>query len=226
MQPAEVSQGNPKENSNLPPKEPTDKIQSASPAPLSRQVLDLAARLVFDTPRSVSEVLWRVFSILGLSSLLITGYTLWRYPDTLSDLAMGRAAQAMALRFTRNSELRRKVMIHVSSFISRSRPDHFALVGWPTSTTGQLLWDTGQAESWPVTLDGIYSPNLVPAVGPMVFGECWTGDFDDGGDWHLCPIKDHESVRGFVVAHWSTKPSESRLRSLKHLAEQIESMIY
>lgn len=210
----------------MPQEDPADKGVSKSSEPLTKQILGVFTRLIFDTPDSISEMVWRVFSVLGLSTILIVGYTLWRYPDITAHMMQGNRNAEMSLRLVRNQDLKRRVMVHVSSFIHRNRPDRLALVGWVTATTGQLIWDSGEVDKWPITLQGIYSPNLVQAAGPLLFGECWSGELEDKKIWHLCPIKDKDNANGFIVAQWDKPPTANQLRSFKHLAEQLESMIY
>lgn len=215
-----------KKRGALPQEDPADKCSTKGTESILRQLLGVLSRIIFDTPDSISETVWRVFSVLGLSTILIAGYTFWRYPDLLASSLSGSKQTELSSRLIKNQDLKRRAMVHISSFIHRSQPARFALVSWPTATTGQLVWDTGSIDQWPVTLQGIYSPNLVQAAGPLLFGECWNGLLEDNNTWHLCPIKDKDNAMGFIVAQWSKDATPTQLRSFKHLAEQLEAIIY
>ena len=187
--------------------------------------IDLIEELVLDVPDSFAEAVWRIFSVMGLSALLIAGFMFWRYPHVMATWIDHTASPLLTDRLAENKSSKDTIMTEISNFIHRTHPIRFALVSWPTSTTGEIVWDTGGSNDWPVSLDGIFSPNLIPAVGPMVFGECWEGSFI-ADQWFLCPISDDKNVWGFVITQWQAKPTENNKRSLRHLAQRIEEMLY
>ena len=194
---------------------------------LIRQLIDLLSNIVLDTPDHPAELLWRVFSIFCLSSIFISGFLVWRHPEVVTQmLTRAEPSPLLTDRLTEKPELKTEVMKHVSSFIHHNRPSKLALVSWPTATTGSVVWDSGDAQFWPVKLNGLYSLNLVPAVGPMVFKECWIGQFGSSPNWLLCPIHDDTDVWGFVITQWQATPTPIQKRSLRHLTERLESLIY
>lgn len=206
---------------------PDPKDNERGTGSIVRQVVTLLSNIVLETPDNLSETIWRTFSILGLSSILISGFIVWRHPDIVSQwLIKEEESSIFTDRLEKVGKDKVKVMEHVSRFIHRQKPSKFALVSWPTATTGAIVWDSGNASEWPVTLNGLYSSNLIPAVGPMVFGECWRGSFEANGFWILCPIHDATDVWAFVAAEWPADTTENQRRSLRFLAERIESLIY
>lgn len=185
--------------------------------------VELITHVVLDVPGSVGEVLWRVFSTLGLSTLLITGFILWRHPDVI---IQREPSPVVAERLRRDPAAEKETMSMVSAFIRRHLPARFALVSWPTATTGESLWTSSSTQGWPTSLDGLLSPNLIPAVGPLVFGECWQGSLSGSDGWLVCPISDDTDVWGFVIAQWPEGVPVNASRGLSHLAERIEALIY
>lgn len=185
--------------------------------------VELITHVVLDVPGSVGEVLWRVFSTLGLSTLLITGFILWRHPDVI---IQSEPSPVVAERLRRDPAAEKETMAMVSAFIRRHLPARFALVSWPTATTGESLWTSSSTQGWPTSLDGLLSPNLIPAVGPLVFGECWQGSLSGSDGWMVCPISDDTDVWGFVIAQWPEGVPVNASRGLSHLAERIEALIY
>ena len=178
---------------------------------------------MLDVPETVGAMVWRVFSVLGLTALLITGTVLFRHPELI---APRESDPAVAERLRSDPAVEVVVMGHVSAFIHRHLPARFALVSWPTATTGEQLWSSEDTRNWPMHLDGMLSTNLIPAVGPLVFGECWAGQMSESDGWLLCPISSEEDVWGFVIAQWPGGPSDNARRSMYHLADRIESLIY
>ncbi|MGA0983548.1 MAG: hypothetical protein ACO3ST_02500 [Burkholderiaceae bacterium] len=187
--------------------------------------INLISHLLLDVPATVGELIWRIFSVTGLTGLLIAAFLVWRYPGEIKSRIEGSPDPSVAAVMLRNPLIERRVMELVSSFVYQQRPARFALVSWPTATTGQLVWANGKPDEWPVSMNGILSQNLVPAVGPMVFGECWDGELNQGEQWHLCPLSNQEDVWGFLIAHWP-QGSKTGPRALDHLAERIESLLY
>lgn len=190
--------------------------------PLSLAV-DLITHVVLDVPGSVGEMFWRVFSTLGLSTLLITGFILWRHPDVI---IRREASPVVAERLRRNAAAERETMANVSAFIRRFLPARFALVSWPTATTAETLWSSSEVDDWPASMDGMLSPNFIPAVGPLVFGECWRGGLSESENWLVCPIGNDSRAWGFVIAQWADDVPTDASRGLEHLAERIEGLLY
>lgn len=187
--------------------------------------LDLVKHLLLDVPATVGELVWRLFSVTGLTGLLVVAFLFWKYPGEMRSRLQGQADPAVAAALARDPAAARRVMELVGGFMYQQRPARFALVSWPTATTGEVVWANESAKGWPATLDGILSQNLVQAVGPLVFGECWSGRIAPGETWHLCPLSDQNDVWGFLIAHWP-EGSATGPRALDHLAERIESLLY
>ena len=191
------------------------------------QIVSVFSKIVLDTPHDAAELSWRVFSVMGLSSVLISTFVIWRHPEIIVNiLAPSEPSPLLTNRLDASDELKDKVMKNISSFLYRNKPARLALVGWPTATTGAVVWDTGSVDSWPIKLNGLYSLNLVPSIGPMVFKECWEGDFEYSQNWMVCPIHDDTKPWAFVIAQWKDPPTSMQQRSLKHLTENLESLIY
>ena len=191
------------------------------------QVVSLFSNIVLDTPDDVGEVVWRIFSVMGLSSVLISCFLIWRHPELVSNiLSPSEPSPLLSNRLDNSDDLKVKVMENISTFLHRNKPLKLALVGWPTATTGVVVWDTGAVDSWPVKLNGLYSLNLVPSVGPMTFKECWIGAFGPSPNWLVCPIHDDTKPWAFVITQWSKPPGNIEQRSLRHLTERLESLIY
>jgi len=191
------------------------------------QIVALFSNIVLDTPDNVGEVSWRVFSVLGLSSVLVSSFIIWRHPELIVNLLQpSESSPLLTNRLNDSDELKTKVMENISSFLYRNKPLRLALVSWPTATTGVVVWDTGAVDSWPVKLNGLYSLNLMPSVGPMTFQECWTGAFGSSSNWLICPIHDDTKPWAFVITQWEQPPGTLQQRSLRHLTQRLESLIY
>lgn len=182
---------------------------------------------VMDVPGSVGEAVWRLFSVVGLSALLVGAWIGWRYPETVQAWLSRTPSPLIGDRLQQDSRKQQRAMEAISAFVRHYRPARFALVSWPTATTAETLWATSDTREWPIHLNGVMGPSMIPAVGPLVFGECWDGSLDTGPrTWHLCPISDSSDVWGFVIAQWPDGGSPQGIRALRHLAERIEGLIY
>lgn len=186
--------------------------------------IELISHFVMDVPDSVGEVVWRVCSVIGVSALLISCFLLWRFPDQLARRLDSRPG-SVAHQIESDKGKAEEVMTLVSAFIHRQRPARFAVVSWPLPTTGEVVWSSTSVQTFPVSIAGMLDPELIPAVGPMVFGECWTGELIRE-QWHLCPISSGSRVWGFVIAQWPAPAPSQGVRALDHLAERLESLLY
>lgn len=203
------------------------KEKDGSKTNLVAQIVALLSDIVLDTPEGLAEVIWRVFSVMGLSSVLISSFLIWRHPEFINGfLTPETPSPLLTDKLNSSEDLKVKVMENISSFLYRSKPQKIALVGWPTATTGVVVWDTGGVSAWPVKLNGLLSLNLVPSVGPMVFKECWHGSFNGSNNWLICPIHNDTKAWAFVITQWENTPTTLEKRSLRHLTEMLENLIY
>lgn len=186
---------------------------------------DLVSHLLLDVPSTVGELIWRIFSVTGLTGLLVTAFLFWRYPTEIKSRLEVSPDPSVAAVMLRSPVVERRVMELVSAFVYQQRPARFALVSWPTATMGKVVWSNSKPDDWPVNIEGIFSQNLIPAVGPLVFGECWRGELRETENWHLCPLSNQDDVWGFLIAQWP-QGSKTGPRALDHLAERIESLLY
>lgn len=201
--------------------------QEAPPEGLVGHLFGIVERLVFSPPSSWREGLWRLCSIASVSSMIASAYLAWRYPEVLRSVLLPESAP-IARRLAPGRDLTQGVMQSIAAFVRAYRPEHLALVSLPTATTSEVIWSTGGHFGWATPLGGTLSLELAPAMGRLVFGECWSGALDGSGTvWTICPIADDRWPRGLVIASWKQPAAAAEGRpQLAILARRLQALLY
>lgn len=202
--------------------------EQGSPAEkIAGRSLGLVERIILETPKSWREVAWRVFSVFSVASMLATGFFFWRYPEVIQG-QLPKAEVSLSSSLSHGTAKGRMVMAVTSSFLRFYRPSRLAILGWPVRVTTEVVWSSESTANWPILVGGIMDSSLSPAVGPLHFGECWTGTFQgDPSIWVLCPILGAEDPEGIVIASWSDQvAARAAQRALALLARRVEDMIF
>lgn len=203
------------------------KDDGPAPSGLLERVAALVERSIFQVPASWREVVWRVISIFSVSVTVVSGYIGWRHPEILKQI-IPPGIMSVEERMARDPATTREVMAMLSSYLRSYSPDRLAIISWPSRMATRVVWSSGDVAEWPTPLGGTMDSELVPAVGRLHFGECWTGRLDSGTSlWTLCPISSDLQPRGFLLAHWNDQADAAAGASqLRFLARRIEAALY
>lgn len=196
------------------------------PTGIPQAVLRLVRDLVMASPHTAAEAIWRAFAVLGLSGLMLCGWIGWRYPQVVQQWLERTPSQLVSDRLQVNTWTQRQVMDAVASFIRVHKPQRFAIIGLRTSSSGEKIWATDDVRSWPANFDGVLTSDLVPAMGPLMFGECWDGTLDGSPGWSICPIGNGTHWHGLLVSQWPKGVSLQGRQGLKYLADRVQGLLY
>lgn len=188
------------------------------------QVIKVGERILLSPPRTALEALWRGFALWFLSSVIGVGLVVGYRPDFVFML-LDINQSSLSLQY--NSR-RVEVVKVIRTFIDRHRPSRFALVGQVSTVGIELVWSNEDMPQWPTAVDGVMSEHMKEVVGPLAFGECWTGELeaDPEGTWVFCGISDDGDQKGYIVASYPKDLPVEVPGSMRNLAMRIREILF
>ena len=162
---------------------------------LPGRIWNTVNQLIFNTPKTAGEALWRVLSVASVSGIMISSWMLYKYPDLIENFLQGQSEVEIAQIFRRKPRIRDQVMELLARYIAVYRPTQIGLVSWISQTGIEHIWSNEGTETWPTATSGTMSLNMREATGYMIFDQCWVGEMpstgygsshNDGTDWLIC----------------------------------------
>lgn len=204
------------------------------------KLLELAAKLVFKTPKSFGDAIWRFVSFSTCTTFIVSGLLLWRYPKIVHRFISNNAIEEQLISeiFRRNPQAKEEVMTLLGRYIARYHPTQVSLINW-TSQTGIIeVWSNEDSTRWPTSTHGVMSENMREPAGYLIFDDCWQGRLEksshilgrkvlEDNDWVICGISDAFDIWGYVIVHWEgSSPPVGAVNSLENLARTLERVIF
>ena len=209
---------------------------------LFAQITRIFGRIVLDTPKSLGEATWRFTAMSAVTAVLVSAVLLWRYPKVVQRIALGGSVEEQLVDdiFRRNPLIREEAMELIGSYISRFKPDQFALINWTTQTGILEVWANEPSTDWPTATSGVMSRNMQQAVGAMIFDQCWLGELPYGAThrharvveftaqpWLICGLSDSHDLWSYIIVHWDHHaPPEEALIELERLSRHLERILF
>ena len=196
-------------------------------------------RSIFETPKSIGEALWRVASVSMVTGFLTSGFMVWRYPDVVrSAINHDQIENEIILEiFEREPEIKLESMDLIATYVNTYGPTHVAIVNWETQTGIHHVWSSSSTRFWPMSTDGVMSPNMRNVVGFLIFDQCFVGTIEHSStqgasmvsdqNWLVCGLSNEQDIWGYVISSWNgAEAPRHAIDALRVMTERLENVIF
>lgn len=174
-----------------------------------------------------------------VTGFLTSIFIVWKYPEVVrSAIGQDQIENEIILEiFEREPDIKIQSMELIATYLNTYGPTHVAIVNWETQTGIHLVWSSSSTRFWPMSTDGVMSPNMREVVGFLIFDACFVGSIEHSSpqaanlvsdkNWLVCGLSNEHDIWGYVIASWNGAPAPRyAVDALRVMTERLENTIF